>query len=107
MITLGHWALALVVAMVLSMSYHLDGPSDTQAAQDVADYAAELASAQAHIDARPDLLADLQDADPDTAQQRAAAARLCHYTRGSTAQLLTLADGSTVCRAGVKQSSTP
>ena len=41
-----NWLAALALALVLGASYLLDGPSDTQAAQDVADeaeYAAALA----------------------------------------------------------------
>ncbi|MFZ3141173.1 hypothetical protein [Polaromonas sp.] len=37
------WCLAVAIALMLSASYLLDGPSETQAAQDVADYSAALA----------------------------------------------------------------
>ena len=44
--SLTHWAVALLLTIVVGASYLLDGPSDAQAAQDVADeaeYAAALA----------------------------------------------------------------
>lgn len=37
------WALAGAISVILSASYLLDGPSETQAAQDVADYSAAVA----------------------------------------------------------------
>lgn len=33
------WAAALIVALLLGVSYRLDGPDDVQAAQDMADHA--------------------------------------------------------------------
>lgn len=39
-----NWALAAGIALLLSLSYLLDSPSETQAAQDVADEAAYAAA---------------------------------------------------------------
>ena len=50
-----NWLAALALALVLGASYLLDGPSDTQAAQDVADeaeYAAALSDGDAAMCAK-------------------------------------------------------
>lgn len=55
MTTLTNWLGALAIALVLSTSYLLDGPSDNEAAQDMAadlQDAQNEARTQAHLDNR-------------------------------------------------------
>ena len=49
------WAMAALVALLLSTSYLLDGPTDTEAAQAVADDLAEAQQAATKLVAAPAL----------------------------------------------------
>ena len=89
------WLVGILAALAIAASGNIDPPSEIDAARDVA---ADVAQVSAAIDARPDLIDALEATTPGTEPYRAAVADLCQHTRGHDAQLLTLPDGTLVCR---------
>ncbi|MFC5524042.1 hypothetical protein [Polaromonas jejuensis] len=80
MSTASRWALALIIALALGLSWQLDGPNDIEAAQD-----------------QSDALTELQAAAPGSARQQAAAQRLCREERGPNSEARFLPEGHLVC----------
>jgi hypothetical protein len=80
MSTATRWLLAMLIALAVGLSWQLDGPDDTQAAQD-----------------QSDALTELQAAAPGSARQQAAADRLCLQERGPNSMAVWLEDGSLAC----------
>lgn len=68
------------IALILSSAYLLDGPDDTQAAQDSYDAQAEMRAAA-----------------PGSLRREIAAQHLCNEARGPNSEPRWLADGSLAC----------
>ena len=82
-----NWLAATALALALAASIHLDGPDDTEAAQD-----------------QSEALTELQAAAPGSARRQAAAQRLCREERGPNSEARFLPEGHLVCttRRGVQ-----
>ncbi len=74
------WLLAIVIAVLVSSAWHLDGPEDHQA-----DWAASQA------------LQDLQAAEAGSARQQAAAQALCTQERGPNSEARFTPEGHLAC----------
>jgi hypothetical protein len=74
------WALALIAALAIGLSWQLDGPEDHQA---------DWSDSQA--------LKELQASEAGSARRQLAAQRLCLEERGPNSEARWLEDGSLVC----------
>ena len=85
------WLVGALLAAAIAVSCNLNGPDDMQVQLDQAANLAELQTATA---SRPELLQAIEEAQPGSPKEHAAAAAFCRHVKGPNAELIEVADGA-------------